>query len=316
MQSEQQQQDATGGNMERREYDRKNLQENVTRTRVHYGYGGDDAGNMKRTRIENAIAPSMKPHTQHLAGLRHESQSLESDASEGRANPMFLFTVPDPQSFSLNPQLLEAQHNVKQCGERPMAPTCLSDDNPKAQSTPNHLPRVTPNWSPQWMDERMTSSSFSSASLAPVNEQHFGSTRATGSSGDRNRDRAHYLDDVAVGFVRRATVGSSFHGSTSEQRAEAGLDSGLRQAPPDLQSHGQHHQHSRQKWSTSASSISTPYEVPMPDGWIREQCDPRARQSADRALVAHTLRVEPSSDAQFDLRITTEATCSNIVCFI
>lgn len=47
---------------------------------------------------------------------------------------------------------------------------------------------------------------------------------------------------------------------------------------------------------------------------IRVQFDPRARQSADRTLVSHSLKVEPSPDPRFDLLITTESRCSSVVC--
>ena len=46
---------------------------------------------------------------------------------------------------------------------------------------------------------------------------------------------------------------------------------------------------------------------------IRVQFDPRARQSADRTLVSHSLKVEPSPDPRFDLLITTESRCSSVV---
>lgn len=48
-------------------------------------------------------------------------------------------------------------------------------------------------------------------------------------------------------------------------------------------------------------------------GSLSLQCDPRARQSADKALVTHTLKVEPSPDPRFDLFITTESRCSSVV---
>ena len=72
--------------------------------------------------------------------------------------------------------------------------------------------------------------------------------------------------------------------------------------------------------SPSSASVSTmrssfPAEA---NDWesinqIRVQFDPRARQSADRTLVSHSLKVEPSPDPRFDLLITTESRCSSVV---
>ena len=60
--------------------------------------------------------------------------------------------------------------------------------------------------------------------------------------------------------------------------------------------------------SAPANTLNT-----LNSGTISLQCDPRARQSADKALVTHTLRVEPSPDPRFDLLITTESRCSSVV---
>ena len=63
----------------------------------------------------------------------------------------------------------------------------------------------------------------------------------------------------------------------------------------------------------TVSAMSAGAESVVSPNVLQRQVNPRARQEADRSLVTHVLRVERSSDPQYDLRITTESICSNLV---
>ena len=63
----------------------------------------------------------------------------------------------------------------------------------------------------------------------------------------------------------------------------------------------------------TVSAMSAGAESFVSPNVLQLQVNPRTRQEADRSLVTHVLRVERSSDPQYDLRITTESICSNLV---
>ena len=63
----------------------------------------------------------------------------------------------------------------------------------------------------------------------------------------------------------------------------------------------------------TVSATSADAESVVSPNVLQRRVNPRARQEADRSLVTHVLRVERSSDPQYDLRVTTESICSNLV---
>lgn len=68
--------------------------------------------------------------------------------------------------------------------------------------------------------------------------------------------------------------------------------------------------------NTRTQAVSLPpatAEFEVPSNALQRQVNPRARQEADRSLVTHVLRVERSPEPFYDLRITTESRCSNLV---
>ena len=285
-------------------------------------------GNEKRTRIERAIIRSTEPDpppadTQpHNSHRSHASLMQHSRVNHNHANPVCLFRESHPEYALISTHLRESQVHMQQIESLLDANQYPAGESRKMETTQTQVPNIPLSWNSveypfgtqvQCVTDNSMSTSFCPAALVQ-NISHETSSQddnavalATGSG------REPF--DVNMGTVR-GTPCYWKQDVPLRQTREAILNSELRRAPPDIRSPVQQTQPllDLKVPAAMSSHMSSRHAAPTPEGSIQQQCDPRARQNADSALVSHTLCVEPIFDSQYDLRITTEARCFSFVC--
>ena len=259
-----------------------------------------------------------RPHSSHRSNA---SLMQHSRANQNHANPVCLF--PESHPALISTQLRETQVHKQQLGSLLTASQYPAGDNRRMETTQTQVPNISLSWNsvgypfgPQaqlMTDDLMSSSVGPTAARIPsvsrVNASHDYNAAASATGSGRE------LFDVNMETVR-GTPYEWQQAVSLRQMSEEILHSELRRATPDIQSPVQ------QKLplidlkapAARSSNMSSRHAAPTQEESIQQQCDPRARQNADSALVSHTLSVEPIFDSQYDLCITTVASCSSFVC--